>query len=102
MATLSTYEVSHAETPLCARRGPARRVHIILRAERPRGPGQAGHAGTPQGRRHHGDGFIDRKEAEAGLPRIAKNFDKIDTNQDGKLSTDELKQAAAARQRFGR
>lgn len=51
----------------------------------------------------NGDGFIDRKEAEAGLPRIAKNFDKIDTDQDGKLSADELKQAAAAaRQRFGR
>ncbi|WP_448101987.1 hypothetical protein [Luteibacter jiangsuensis] len=51
----------------------------------------------------NGDGFIDRQEAEAGLPRIAKNFDKIDTNQDGKLSPSELKQAAdAARQRFGR
>lgn len=51
----------------------------------------------------NGDGFIDRQEAEAGLPRIAKNFDKIDTNQDGKLSADELRQAAeVARQRFGR
>jgi Ca2+-binding EF-hand superfamily protein len=51
----------------------------------------------------NGDGFIDRQEAEASLPRIAKNFDKIDTDRDGKLSAGELKQAVdVARQRFGR
>ncbi|WP_250338272.1 hypothetical protein [Luteibacter flocculans] len=51
----------------------------------------------------NGDGVIDRQEAEASLPRVAKNFDKIDTNHDGKLSAAELKQAVdVARQRFGR
>jgi Ca2+-binding EF-hand superfamily protein len=49
------------------------------------------------------DGFIDRQEADAKLPRVAKNFDKLDVDQDGKLSTDEFKQAAGmARQRLGR
>ncbi|WP_448097487.1 hypothetical protein [Luteibacter yeojuensis] len=51
----------------------------------------------------NGDGFIDRQEADAKLPRVAKNFDKLDTDQDGKLSASELKQAAElARQRLGR
>jgi Ca2+-binding EF-hand superfamily protein len=49
------------------------------------------------------DGYIDRKEADAGLPRVAKNFDTLDTDKDGRLSTGELQQAAQnARQRFGR
>jgi Ca2+-binding EF-hand superfamily protein len=51
----------------------------------------------------NGDGFIDRQEADAKLPRVAKNFDKLDADQDGKLSPSELKQAAElARQRLGR
>lgn len=51
----------------------------------------------------NGDGSIDRQEADAQLPRVAKNFDKLDTDKDGRLSTDELKQAAElARQRFSR
>lgn len=51
----------------------------------------------------NGDGFIDRQEAEAKLPRIAKNFDTIDTDHDGKLSPSELRHAAElARQRLGR
>jgi len=40
------------------------------------------------------DGFIDKAEAEAGLPRVAKNFDKLDANDDGKLSPDEFKSMA--------
>jgi len=51
----------------------------------------------------NGDGFIDRQEADAKLPRVAKNFDKLDADQDGKLSPSELKQASElARQRLGR
>ena len=51
----------------------------------------------------NGDGFIDRHEAEAKLPRVAKHFDEIDTDHDGELSPAELKQAAdVARQRLGR
>lgn len=40
------------------------------------------------------DGFIDKAEADARLPRVAKNFDKLDTNSDGKLSSDEFKAMA--------
>ena len=49
------------------------------------------------------DGYIDRQEADAHLPRVAKNFDKLDTDKDARLSTDELRQAAdLARRRFNR
>lgn len=51
----------------------------------------------------NGDGYIDREEAEASLPRIARNFGTLDTDQDGRLSRDELQQALQnARARFGR
>ena len=42
-----------------------------------------------------GDGRISREEARA-FPRLEKNFDRIDTNQDGSLSQEEL---ASARQK---
>jgi Ca2+-binding EF-hand superfamily protein len=42
----------------------------------------------------NGDGLIDRAEAEANLPRIAKNFDKLDANGDGKLSPEEMRAMA--------
>jgi Ca2+-binding EF-hand superfamily protein len=49
------------------------------------------------------DGYIDRAEADASLPRVAKGFDKLDADQDGRLSNDELREAAnMARQRFRR
>lgn len=38
----------------------------------------------------NGDGVITREEA-AKYPRFAQNFDQIDANKDGKLSTDEFK-----------
>lgn len=44
------------------------------------------------------DGFIDRAEAEASLPRVAKAFDRLDGNADGKLSAEEVQQIAS---RFG-
>lgn len=47
----------------------------------------------------NGDGFIDRQEAEAKLPRVAKGFDRLDTDDDDRLSIDELKAVA---QRIGR
>lgn len=40
-----------------------------------------------------GDGRIDKAEAEAKLPRIAKRFDALDTDGDGKLSPEELRAA---------
>ncbi len=43
----------------------------------------------------NGDGFIDKTEA-AGNKRLAKHFDEIDSNKDGKISKDELKAHFAA------
>lgn len=48
------------------------------------------------------DGYIDRAEADARLPRLAKNFDQLDADKDGRLSRDEMRQAAELlRQRRG-
>ncbi len=41
----------------------------------------------------NGDGLIDKAEADAKLPRIAKRFDTLDANGDGKLSPDEMRAA---------
>jgi Ca2+-binding EF-hand superfamily protein len=43
----------------------------------------------------NGDGLIDKAEAEARLPRVAKNFDALDANGDGRLSPDEMRAMAA-------
>jgi Ca2+-binding EF-hand superfamily protein len=40
----------------------------------------------------NGDGRLNREEA-AVLPSVAENFDRIDTNQDGSISLDELAKA---------
>ena len=45
----------------------------------------------------NGDGVIDKAEAEAGLPRVARHFDQLDVNHDGKLSADELRAVAQSR-----
>lgn len=42
----------------------------------------------------NGDGLISRGEAAASLPRIAKRFDTLDSDHDGQLAPDELRQAA--------
>lgn len=67
------------------------------RAEHASGAGKPG-AGHAHGRGEgmfarfdtNGDGFIDRTEA-ANRPRLAQNFDAIDSNRDGRLSKDELR-----------
>ena len=38
-----------------------------------------------------GDGALSKAEAEKSMPRLAKDFDAIDTNKDGKLTQDELR-----------
>jgi Ca2+-binding EF-hand superfamily protein len=44
----------------------------------------------------NGDGVVDRAEA-AKSPRLAERFDAVDTNKDGKLSTEELRDARGPR-----
>ncbi len=54
-----------------------------------------------QGMREHmkaadkdGDGALSRAEVEAAkLPRLARDFDKLDRNKDGKLTPDEMRGA---------
>ncbi len=36
------------------------------------------------------DGLLDRAEAQGGMPRVAKHFDEIDADHDGKLSQSEI------------
>lgn len=48
----------------------------------------------------NGDGMISRDEA-ASAPRLADKFDQIDTNKDGKLSSDEMKAWRAQHGRRG-
>lgn len=38
-----------------------------------------------------GDGALSRAEVDAGMPRMAKDFDAIDTNKDGKITQDEMR-----------
>lgn len=42
-----------------------------------------------------GDGHLTRQEAEAGMPRVAKNFALIDKTGKGFVTLDEIKQALA-------
>ncbi|RXR05272.1 EF-hand domain-containing protein [Pseudoxanthomonas composti] len=48
----------------------------------------------------NGDGVIDRAEA-AKSPRLAEKFDTLDTNKDGKLSTEELRAGHGPRGHHG-
>ncbi len=41
------------------------------------------------------DGTLDRQEATEGLPQVARHFSEVDTNQDEKISLDELEAAQA-------
>lgn len=41
------------------------------------------------------DGTLDRQEATEGLPQVARHFSQIDTNQDEKISLEELEAAQA-------
>jgi len=38
-----------------------------------------------------GDGALSRAEAAKGMPRIARKFDAMDANRDGKLTLDEMR-----------
>jgi len=75
--------------------------------ERPQRHGDRGGRGGPGGQASgmakldaNGDGVIDRAEA-AKAPRLSQNFDKLDTNHDGKLSADERPQRGPGQGRPG-
>ncbi len=44
----------------------------------------------------NGDGLLSKEEAQAGMPMLARGFDRLDTNKDGQLSLDEIKAGRAA------
>jgi len=46
----------------------------------------------------NGDGKLTKAELEAGMPRIAKGFDMMDSDKKGYVTVDQIKTFAAARQ----
>ncbi len=42
------------------------------------------------------DGKLTKAEAEAGMPRLAKHFDEVDTQKAGSVTLDQVKQYMAA------
>lgn len=44
----------------------------------------------------NGDGKLSKAEAQAGMPRVAKNFDAIDADHDGFVTKAEIGQAMMA------
>jgi hypothetical protein len=52
----------------------------------------------------NGDGQLSKEEVQAGMPFLARGFDRLDANKDGELSLDEVKagrQAMAGHMRRG-
>lgn len=45
------------------------------------------------------DGKLTKTEADAGMPRLAKNFDKVDADKKGFVTLDEVKTYAAKNMR---
>lgn len=43
----------------------------------------------------NGDGKLTLEEAKSGMPRIAQNFDKLDTEKKGYLTLEQIKAVAA-------
>jgi hypothetical protein len=43
-----------------------------------------------------GNGMLSRAEAEKGMPRLARHFDRIDANKDGQVSSEEMAGARKA------
>jgi len=44
-----------------------------------------------------GDGSLSREEARKGMPLVARDFDRIDANRDGRVTMDELEATLKAR-----
>lgn len=44
-----------------------------------------------------GDGKLTRAEADAGMPLVARNFDRIDTDKKGYLTLDQIRTAVGNR-----
>ena len=45
----------------------------------------------------NGDGKLTLEEAKAGMPRVAANFGRIDTQKMGYITVDQIKKMAASR-----
>lgn len=44
----------------------------------------------------NGDSLLSKDEVQAGMPFLARGFDRLDTNKDGQLSLDEIKAGRGA------
>jgi Ca2+-binding EF-hand superfamily protein len=45
----------------------------------------------------NGDGKLTLEEAKAGMPRVAANFDRVDTDKRGYITLEQIKKMAASR-----
>ena len=48
------------------------------------------------------DGMLSKDEVQAGMPMLARGFDRLDTNKDGQLTLDEIKAGRQAMMRHMR
>ncbi len=62
-------------------------IHAFMKVEKQAMHDKAAAAFKSADKDH--DGTLDKEEAKA-MPRVAKNFDKIDANKDGKVTLDEI------------
>lgn len=75
----------------------ARREHCRANPEQCRAERQARIKERVRQADADGDGALSRAEAETAMPRLARHFDRLDANQDGFVTAEEIEAARKAR-----